>query len=53
MSPTRWPPITFLGLAVTLLGIAKTIKQEAPSEAITTRCCTFRTTRIINTTQAP
>ena len=35
-SPTRCPPITFLGLAVMSFGIAKMINDVAPMEATTT-----------------
>ena len=34
--PTKWPPMTFLGLAVISWGIADTIKAVAPIDAIIT-----------------
>ena len=36
--PTKCPPIIFLELAVTFLGIANTINAVAPIAAITTAC---------------
>ena len=37
-----WPPMTFLALAVTLFGIAKTIKLVAPIDATITACSMLR-----------
>jgi len=40
--PMIWPPMTFLALAVTLFGIAKTIKLVAPIDATITACSMLR-----------
>jgi len=48
--PTRCPPITLLGLAVMLLGIANTIKAVAPIDAIITACSILKsksTTKVV------
>ena len=47
--PSKWPPITFRGLAVILWGMAKTIKVVAPIDAITTACSIFKNTSMMNT----
>ena len=46
--PIICPPITFLGLAVTLLGIAKTIKLVAPIDATITARSMLRNTSTID-----
>ena len=45
VNPIICPPITFLGLAVTLPGIVKTMNAEAPIEATITMCCKLSVTR--------
>jgi len=50
-SPTRCPPITLLGLAVMLLGIANTIKVVAPIDAIITACRKLKDKSTINITR--
>ena len=45
INPIMCPPITFLGLAVTLPGIVKTMNAEAPIEATITMCCKLSVTR--------
>jgi len=45
MRPTSCPPMTFLGLAVMLSGMAKMIKDVAPMDATTTAFCSLRKTR--------
>ena len=47
--PTMWPPMTFLGLAVTFFGIAKTMKAEAPIDAIMTACSMLKNRRTTST----
>lgn len=42
ISPTRWPPTTFLGFATTLFGIANTTKVEAPIDAVMTAFCNLK-----------
>ena len=48
-SPTRWPPTTFLGLAVMLLGMANTINTVEPREAMITACCKLKNRNTMNT----
>jgi len=48
MRPTICPPITFLGLAVMLFGIAKTMKDVAPIDAITTACSILKSRSTMN-----
>jgi len=40
--PTKWPPNTFLGLAVTFFGVANTMKAVDPIDAIITACSKFK-----------
>ena len=48
--PVVCPPITFLGLAVTILGIAKIIKAVAPIDAMITAFLRLRANSTIKTT---
>jgi len=50
--PIRCPPITFLGRAVMLFGIAKTMKAVAPMAAITTEFSIVITKSTKNTVTA-
>jgi hypothetical protein len=49
-SPTRYPPITLRGLAVTFLGMVNTMKAVAPIDAINTACSIVRSSKTPNTT---
>ena len=51
MRPVVCPPITFLGLAVAIPGIAKIIKAVAPIDAMITAFLRLRANRTIKTTQ--
>jgi hypothetical protein len=48
ISPTRWPPITFLSLAVIFLGITNTINVVAPIDAIIAAFCKLNNRSTIN-----
>jgi len=50
ISPVVCPPITFLGLAVTIPGIAKIIKAVAPIDAMITAFLRLRANSTIKTT---
>jgi len=47
--PTRCPPITFLGLAVMLFGIANTMKAVAPIDDTITACSMLNKRSTMNT----